>query len=229
MLRLPKFGLRFSHEKLDALLRGDQSGTVLNRFFVCAAHAVGSLSSVTSGDDIRTMVLFHARRAQAAWECSIEVHEGNDYRVSIQVALMSAAISIFIRMTQTALLYIQKSYGAIEAGNMQFVPIYGRPPELSDDLRETLATLSQAIYWANYLFLMCGGSEPLPIAKLENEFRQELPVSDITSIPLYLSHTNRSPVAESLSYPIPDLSSDDADARPLTRPGHSPARWHPPY
>ena len=161
---------------------------MLNRFFVCAAHAAGTLPSVISADYTLAMALFHARRAQVAWECDIEVHEGNDYRVGIQVALMATAISIFIRMTQTALLFIQRCYGAIEAGNMQFIPIYGRPPELSDDLRETLAALSQTIYWANYLFLMCGGPEPLATAKLENEFRQELPVSDITFILLYLTY-----------------------------------------
>jgi hypothetical protein len=73
----------------------------------------------------------------------------------------------------------------IQAGNLQFVPTYGRPPEFSDDLHETLVALSQLIYWVNYLFLMCGGPEPRATAKLEKEFRQELPVGDIASFFLY--------------------------------------------
>jgi hypothetical protein len=33
---------------------------------------------------------------------------------------------------------------------------------------------------------MRGGPEPRTTAKLEKEFRQELPVSDVASIPLYI-------------------------------------------
>jgi hypothetical protein len=133
-------------------------------------------------DDTPAMVRFHARRVQTAWESLAELFKGNDYRLKVQAAVLVASGYIYMRMPQMALLYIQKSCDFIKAGNLQFVPTCGRPPEFSEDLHETLVALSQTIYWANYLFLMCGGPEPHATAELEKEFRRELPVGEITSI-----------------------------------------------
>jgi hypothetical protein len=163
------------------LQRGDQSGTVLNRVFVCGAHVFGMPSSVGM-DDTPAMVRFHARRLQTVWECLAELFKGNDYRLSIQAAVFIASGFIHMRMNQTALLYIQKSYNFIKAGNIQFVPTCERPPELSKDLHETLVALSQTVYWANYLFLVHGGPELPETAELGMEFLRELPVGDITSV-----------------------------------------------
>ena len=194
MLQLPKFGTQFSQKKLDALLRGDQSGAVVDRYFVCGAQMFGA--PFTPGvDDTPPMVLLQARRAQAAWESLAELFKRKNYSTSVQAALVVAAGYIFIHMPQSALLYIQKSCDFVKAGNLQFVPTYGRPPEFSEDLHETLVALSQTIYWANYLFLTSGGPEPRATIGLEKEFRQEIPVGDITSILLYLrlifSHSKR--------------------------------------
>ncbi|KAF9643480.1 hypothetical protein BDM02DRAFT_3191569 [Thelephora ganbajun] len=164
----------FSGRKLDALLRGDQSGTVLNRTFVCGAQSLG-INSYAGTDDTPAMVCFYARRAQTAWESLAELFRGNDHRVCLQAAVLVASSHVYLCMPQMALLYIQKCCDFIKAGDLQFVPTCGRPPEFSEDLHETLAALSQTIYWANYLYLMRGGPEPRTIAKLEKEFRQELP------------------------------------------------------
>ena len=187
LLRLPQFGTQLSREKLDALQRGDQSGAVVHRFFVCGAQMYGG--SFTPGvDDTPSMVLLQARRTQVAWECLAELFKGKNYRVSVQAALLVAAGYIFIRMTQSALLYLQKSYEFIKAGKLRFIPAYGRPPEFSEDLHETLVALSQTVYWANYLFLTCGGPEPRATTELEKEFRHELPVGEITAV-LYIELT----------------------------------------
>ena len=87
---------------------------------------------------------------------------------------------IYTRMPEVALLYIQKCCDLVQAGNVRFVPTHGRP-EFSEDFHEISVALSQIIYWANYLFLMRGGPEPRVTANLEKEFRQNLPVGDITS------------------------------------------------
>ena len=185
VLQLPKFGAQLSRKKLDAMLRGDQSGTVVDRFFVCGAQMYG-VPFAPGVIDTPAMVLLHARRTQAAWECLAELFKRKDYRASVQAALVVAAGYIFVHMTQSALLYIQKSHDFIKAGNVQFVPTYGRPPEFSEDLHETLVALSQTIYWTNYLFLTCGGPEPSATAGLEKEFRQELPVGGVASILLFV-------------------------------------------
>ena len=179
LLRLPKFGAQFSRIKMDALIRGDQSGTVLHPFFVCGAEMYGA--PFTLGvHDTPAMVLFQARRTQVAWECLAELFKCKDYKANIQAALLVASSYIFVRMTQSALLYIQKSYDFIKMGKLQFIPTYGRPPEFSEDLHEILVALSQTIYWANYLFLACGGPEPRATTELEKEFRQELPVGGVS-------------------------------------------------
>ena len=117
---------------------------------------------------------------------NVQCSPGSARRFIDQAALVVAAGYISVHMTQSALLYIQKSYDFIKVGNVQFVPTYGRPPEFSEGLHETLVALSQTIYWANYLFLACGGPEPRATAGLEKEFREELPVGGIASILLLI-------------------------------------------
>lgn len=179
--RLPKLGVKLTHKKLNAFVRGDQSGTVLNRGFVCGAHVLGMLFS-PDVEDTPTMVRFYARRTQIALECLAELFKGKDYRTTLQSVMMTTSSYLLIHMTQTAILYIQKSCDLIKAGNLRFVPTCGRPPEFSEELHETLANLSQVVYWANYLYLMQGGPEPRATADLEKEFRQELPVGGLTYI-----------------------------------------------
>jgi len=111
-------------------------------------------------DNTPATVQLQARRTQTGLECLAELFSGKDHRVKAQVATYVASGYAFINMPLTALLYIGKSCDFIKAGNLQFVPTCGRPPELSEDLHETLVFLSQTVYMANYLFLMCGGPEP---------------------------------------------------------------------
>ena len=130
--------------------------------------------------DSPAMVRLHARQAQIAWECLVELLKSKNYGVTVQVVVQVAASYILMRMTQMGVLYIQKSYDAINAGGLRFVPTCGRPPEFSEDLHEVLVALSQTIYWSNYLFLTHGNPEPRATTRLEKEFRLELPVGDIT-------------------------------------------------
>ena len=143
----------------------------------CVSHVVGMLST----DDTPAMVRFHARRVQTAWEALAELFKGIDYRTSAQAAALVASSHVYMCMPQMALLYLKKTCDFIKAGGLQFIPTCGRPPEFSEELHETLVTLSQTIYWANWLFLMRWGPEPHATAKLETEFRYELPVSDPAS------------------------------------------------
>jgi len=166
---------------MDALLRGDQSGTVVDRSFVCGSQVLGMMS-YAGMDDTPAMVKFHARRVQTAWESLAELFKGKDYRTSLHAATLVVSSHVYMRLPQTALLYIQKCCDFIKAGDLRFVQTCECPPKFSEDLHETLASLSQTIYWANFLFLMCGGPEPHATAELEKEFRWELPVSKITSI-----------------------------------------------
>jgi hypothetical protein len=183
LVRLPQLGIRFSRAKVDAFISGDLSGAVLHRAFVLQGQMLGFLSFA---DETPAMVLFHARRVQTTWEALADLFSGIDYKAKVHSASTVVPGFIYLRMPQMALLYIRKSCEFVQAGNLQFVPTDGHLPKFSEDLHETLVALSQTIYWANYLFLTCGGLEPYATAKLEWEFRQELPVGDIASILSYI-------------------------------------------
>jgi hypothetical protein len=163
-------------------MRGDKSGTVMHHTFVLGAQVLGFPAFA---DNTPAMVRFHARRAQAFWEATADLFKGKDYRASAHFASALVGGSIHLGMPQLALHYAQKCCEFVQAGNLRFVPTYGRPPEFSDELHEILVALSQLIYWANYLFLMRGGPVPRAVAKLEEEFRQELPVGDVDCLLSY--------------------------------------------
>ena len=177
--RLPKLGVQLSPRRLDAFIRGDQSGAVLDPVFVCGAHILGMGFSPDVSES-PAMVRLSARRAQIAWESLVEILKSDNYGVTVQALVQVVASYILLRMMQTGAFYIQKSCDAIDAGGLQFIPIRGRPPEFSEDLHEILVALSQTIYWTNYLFLVCGNPTPRATARLEKEFRLELPVGDVT-------------------------------------------------
>jgi len=195
---------------------------VLHRFF---ANGPQTLAMPFILDNTPAAVRFEARLIQIALESLAELFGGKDYRVKVQAAAYAGGGYTFLCMPQRALLYIRKSCEFIKAGNLQFIPACGRLPELSEDLHETLVALSQTIYWANYLFLMRNGPEPHATAKLEKEFRQELPVG---SLIFALLHIQLISTTASLSDPLQDLSSDDADTRYLACQGRDSAPCLPP-
>ena len=59
---------------------------------------------------------------------------------------------------------------------MQFIPASGRPPELTEEVQERLAVLSQLVYLENYLFLAVDRMKPNMTVRLEREFQREFQV-----------------------------------------------------
>ena len=72
--------------------------------------------------------------------------------------------------------YLKKACIALNAAKLRFIPDTGRPPELTEEVHERLALLSQVIYFEHYLFLAVDGLEPKMAARIEGEFRYELQV-----------------------------------------------------
>jgi hypothetical protein len=185
LVHLPKLGIQLSRKKMDAVMRGDKSGTILHRSFVCGGEALGIVAS----RDMATtpaMVQFYARQVQASWESVVDLFKGSDHRTKVHVTSSTVPCLVYSRLPEEALHFIQRCCDFVQAGNIQFVPTYGRPPDFSEDFHEISVALSQVIYWANYLFLMRGGPQPRVTAELEKEFRRELPVGDVASILLYI-------------------------------------------
>jgi hypothetical protein len=163
---------------MEALLQGDLSGAVLNRAFVCGSHVLGMMP--TAGVDYSpVMVQFHAKRVQTARESLADLFNSGNHKVCLHAAVLVVSSHVYTRMPQLALLYIQKCREFIRQGDIRFVPTCGRPPRFSEDLHEILAALSQTIYWANCLYLVCGGPEPHATTELETQFRQDVQVGKV--------------------------------------------------
>jgi hypothetical protein len=58
----------------------------------------------------------------------------------------------------------------------RFVPFFGRPPELTEEVQEGLAVLSQIVYTENYVFLAIDRTPPTMAVRIERKFRRELQV-----------------------------------------------------
>ena len=122
------------------------------------------------------MIRLQAKYLQATFEWLAKIFKGNDWELRAQVALWVTAGSVAVSSNNFTFPYMQKGCEAINTGGLKFLPMYGRPPEFSETLHERLSVLSQTIYFENFLFLTCGGAEPMMTAGIEKEFRCQLPV-----------------------------------------------------
>lgn len=160
----------------DAIMRADTSGTVVHPFFIHATAGLGMhfLANVTDSPE---MVRLHAKHSQLAWEQVAEISKGNDPYLKAQGFLQIATASLYGRWFEFCRQYLTKACIALNAAKLQFIPVTGRPPALTEDVIERLAILSQNIYFENYLFLAVDGQEPKMTVRIEKEFRHNLPVS----------------------------------------------------
>lgn len=158
------------------MLGGDTSGTIIHPFFIPAAQALG-MYFCEGMESSPAMVRLHAKHIQMCLEWLAEIFKGNDWELRAQVALWVTSASITLSLNDYYIpLYMQRGCEAINTGGLRFIPTYGRPPAFSEDLHEKLSVLSQIIYFENFLFLTHGGEEPRMTAKIEEEFRHQLPV-----------------------------------------------------
>ena len=86
------------------------------------------------------------------------------------------AMSIHARWLSPARQWLAKACISLNAANLRFIPATGRPPGLTEDVRERLVALSQVIYLESYMFLAVDGTEPMMAVRIEKEFRDDLQV-----------------------------------------------------
>ena len=175
LLQLRKFGIQLTGQKQDAVMRGDTSGSVVHPFFIHAAHALGMHFCASVGDS-PAMIRLHARHAQRALEQTLEAGKTDNVELKAQVYINHTSGCISQRWFQLARTFLTKGCSAVNAANMQFIPASGRPPELTEEVQERLAALSQLVYLENYLFLAIDRMKPNMTARLEREFQRELQV-----------------------------------------------------
>ena len=225
LLRLNKFGIRFTSGKQQALLRGDTSGDVIHPFFVYGAQVWGMYFCDTMVDS-PAMIRLQAKYLQVTLELLGEASKGHDWELRAQIGVWITSGSLTLRQSEVTNLYIRKSCEAVETAGLQFIPTYGPPPEFSEELHEKLSTLSQIIYYENFLFLVCGGAEPTMTARIEKEFRNQLRVWPVAPFPLR-SLAQKISVG-GISGTIQDMSAGYAHANDIAGQGHGTHTQPPP-
>ena len=120
------------------------------------------------------MIGLHARHAQRALEQTLEASKTDNVELKAQVYLNHTSGCISQRWFQMARSFLTTGCSAINAANMQFIPAFGRPPELAEEVQESLAVLSQFVGLENDLFLVI--HQMKITTRLEKEFQRELQV-----------------------------------------------------
>lgn len=170
-----KLGIYLGVKKQEALFHGDTTDAVVHRYFIYGFQAVGMHFSTTP-DVSPAMVLLQARYGQKAWETLIEIHRTDYQSLKAQGFLLFVYALVVTGFLANAQLYLSKVCKLIDKENLKFLPMHGRPAELSDEFREEAAVLSQTIYLENYLHLTLGGPTPVMTARIQREFRSDLQV-----------------------------------------------------
>ena len=157
-------------------MRADASNTVVHPFFLHATAAIG-MNFYTEAKDLPEVIRTHAKHAQLSWEQIVEISKGNDPYLKAQMHLTIATGSLYGRWFDSCRKGLTNAGIALNAAKLRFIPTVGRPPELTEDVLERFAILSQNIYFENYMFLAVDGKEPKMTVRIEEEFRHELPAS----------------------------------------------------
>ena len=88
------------------------------------------------------MIGLHARHAQRALEQTLEASKTDKVELKAQVYFNHTSGCISQRWFQMARSFLTTGCSAINAENLQFIPAFGRPPELAEEVQESLAVLS---------------------------------------------------------------------------------------
>lgn len=176
--RLSRLGLFFTWEKQEALFRGDISNAVVDQHFVYGLQVLG-LHILGVPEDAPTLVRLQARYVQMVWESFFQLLKTNQERTKVQALVLAVHGAIIVGLTQVSQLNLLKACEIMEKAKLRFLPEYGPPPELSEQVREEVSVLSQVIYLENYLYLAFDGSAPVRTARIEREFRLDLQVRAI--------------------------------------------------
>ena len=154
-------------EKQEALLRGDTSNAVVNRYFVYSFQGTG-MHLCRDPDESPGMVRLRAVYGQKAWESLIEIYKTDSQKLKAQGLLCFVHALVLMGFLAGAQSYLLKVCVLVNAGNLRFPPGYGYSP--LEQVREDAAVLSQAIYLENYFYLALGGPGPVKTEKIAREF-----------------------------------------------------------
>ena len=175
LLRIRQFGIYLSGPKQDAILHGDLSNTVVHPFYVHAMAPVGT--DLSNAEPSPRIIQLRVKHSQRLYEQLAEISMGNNASLLVHAFFFLAAVLLRPKTFKFIRHFLKKACITLNVAKLRFIPDTGRPPELTDDVREQVVMLSQVIYLENYMFLAVDEVEPKMATRIEKEFRDELQVS----------------------------------------------------
>jgi hypothetical protein len=175
LLHFKKLGIHLTGQKEDAIMHGDTSGDVVHPFFVHWSNTIGMHLCAGVGNS-PAMSQLQAKHAQRTLEHLSETGKSDNAGLKAQMLLCAASGCLFQRFFRPARFYLTKACDVMNAADLRFIPVFGRPPELTEGVQERLTVLSQIVYMENYLFLAIDQTPPTMASRIEKEFRRELQV-----------------------------------------------------
>ena len=218
---LSELGLFFTREKREAILRGDMSNLIVHPHFVYGLQATGGYICRTS-NATPAMARSQAMCDQMAWESLAELNETGHHRVKAQALILIAHKCFRLGFTQSAKLYILKLCETVENAKLRFLPDDRRPGELSEQIREDVSVLSQAMYLENYIFLVLGGSAAVMTERIEREFIRNLQVRTFHDFSFSFSKSIVISCPGNVPASLQDVPIDYANPRYTISPGCGP-------
>ena len=130
---------------------------------------------LSKAPDSPAVVRLLAGHVQKAWRSLLKTRG----ILKAQGVVLLVHAFVIMGLPKTARPFLPKVFEIINKAGLRFLPVYGRPAELSEQVREDAAVLSQAIYLENYFYLALDGPAPGRAAGIEKEFRLDLQVRTI--------------------------------------------------
>jgi len=131
-------------------MRGDISNTIVHP--APTPTTIGLGVNFHAGLDPHTTVRLRTKYGQLAFERLAEINKGNDTSLKVCAFLYVAASNLYGRWLKMAREYLTKARIVLNTAKLRFIPDTGRPPELTEDVHERLATLAGYLLRALLVF-----------------------------------------------------------------------------
>lgn len=180
-----RMGYLLTPVKSEAIVEGDFINPNVHPFFIHLSNMLGCYLYQETHLDFRLLYL-NSLLVTACRESVITLTEGVDPLACAQANLLAAQTFFYTNRMNHGLQYFHSARDTINRHHLRLVPT--QTPggdnsglfQLTQDARERISLLSQALYIDTYLSLI-HGEDGNQLSRLETEFRFHLPVRSVPS------------------------------------------------
>jgi hypothetical protein len=175
-----RMGYVLAPAKSDAIVEGDFTNPSVHPYFIHLSNMLGCYLYQETQLDFRLLYL-NSLLVTACRESVTTLTEDVDPLACAQANLLAAQTFIYTNRVNHGLQYFHSARDIVNRHHLRFVPVQtpgsNNPDlfQLTQDARERISLLSQALYVDVYLSL-AHGETGNQLSRLETEFRFHLPV-----------------------------------------------------